>query len=120
MKGFLDFTLVKKMIDRFGESVDLEVYTAKTYSDYGDPLSQTTTYYDVKAIFNTYGLKQNFVGEGQFVETRESFFFDGAQSGIIVDNIIVRSNGERWKINKATNHCVEGRTMVQEASVSNS
>jgi hypothetical protein len=119
MKGFLDFSLVKKMIDRFGESVDLEVYTTKTYSDYGDLLTQTTTYYDVKAIFNTYGLKQNFVGEGQFIETKESFFFDGSQAGIIVDNIIVRANGERWKINKQINHSIEGRTMVQEASVSN-
>lgn len=116
---YTDISFIDKQIDRIGESVNIEVYSGKTYSDYGDLLAQTSTIYSVKGIFNTYGQNQRFVPEGQFIETKFSFFFKGSQTGIEEDNIIVRTNGERWKINRSYKHAEEGRVVVQEASVTN-
>jgi len=116
---YLDYSLITKQILRYGEDVDIEVYGSKSYSDYGDTMAQTTTIYSVQAIFNTYGINQNYVPEGMLEQTRFSFFFKGDQTGLEIENVIVRANGERWKITKVFKHCAEGQTVVQEASVSN-
>jgi hypothetical protein len=115
----VDYSLIKKAIHRYGENVTLVSYSDRTFSDWGDLLSATTTGYSAKAIFNTYGINQRFVEEGQFGETNFSFFFDGEQEGVVIDNYIVRTNGEVWKINRALVHCIEGSVKVQEARVTN-
>lgn len=115
----IDLTVIPKYIGQFGEEVDLEVYSSKTFSDYGDVSTQTTTISSVQAIFNTYGVKQNFVVEGQFLDTTYSFFFKPDQTGVEADNVIVRSDGSRWKINKVMKHALSGGTSVIEAGVRN-
>lgn len=109
----------KKILDK-GETVDLEVYTSPTYSDYGDLITQTTTIHEVKTIFNTYGLGRSYNPEGVLDEAKFSFFFSGDQSGIANGNVIVREDGERWKITKYFAHCLEGVTIVKEALASQS
>lgn len=110
---------ITKAIQWFGEIVSVVVYSSPLYSDYGDMTSATTTLSSVKAIFNTWGITQNFQPEGQFSEVRYSFFFDKDQSGIDIDNHIIRADGEEWKINKVNKHALYGNTAVQEAVVSN-
>jgi len=110
---------INKAIQWFGETVSIKVFSGETYSDYGDLTSATTSLTSVKAIFNTYGLTQNFQPEGQFSEIRYSFFFDKDQTGLDVDNHIIRVNGEEWKINKVNKHAIYGNTAVQETMVSN-
>lgn len=117
--GYLDLSIIPKTIHRYGETVSIKVYSGQTYSDYGDLDSATTTLTSVNAIFNTYGVNQSYIPEGQFGEIRFSFFFDKNQTGIDVDNVIIRANGEIWKINKAVNHCLSGNKVVQEAIVTN-
>lgn len=108
----------KKILDK-GETVDIEVLSAKTYSDYGDLISVTTTIAEVKAIFNTYGLGRTYNPDGIYDEARFSFFFSGDQEGVSNGNIIVRENGERWKITKAFAHYLSGTAIVKEGMVSN-
>jgi hypothetical protein len=114
-----DYSLIPKQIDKYGETVTLEKYASKTYSDYGDLINQTTTEYSVKAIFNDYGTTQKYGGDGGFEESRFSFFFKPTQSGIEIGNVIERANGERWKITKASKHSLSGTQTVIEAPVSN-
>ena len=104
----------KKILDK-GEDVDLEVLSAHTYSDYGDIISNSTTIHEVKTIFNTYGLGRSYNPEGVLDDAKFSFFFSGDQSGISNGNIIVRSDGERWKITKYFAHSLSGQTIVIEA-----
>jgi hypothetical protein len=107
----------KKILDK-GENVDLEVLSAATYSDYGDLISNTTTIHEVKAIFNTYGLGRSYNPEGLIDEAKFSFFFSGDQTGVANNNIIVREDGERWKITKYFAHSLGGQTIVIEALTS--
>lgn len=117
--SYLNTNIFSKNIDRYGELVSLEVYSSESYSDYGDLMSQTTTIYDVRAIFNTYGVQQNFEQEGQFGSVHYSFFFKGSQVGVEVDNFIEQADGTRWKINRVDNHKIEGNNVVREAKVVN-
>lgn len=116
---YVSTNLINKSIDRIGELVSVEVYSGKSYSDWGDLTTATTTYYSIRSIFNTYGQNQNYVQEGSLEQARFSFFFKGPQAGVAIDNVIVRANGDRWKITKVHQHAAEGTNVVQEASVSN-
>ena len=117
--AYIDLSVFNQAIDAQGEEVDIEVYSTQSYSDYGDLMSQTTTSYTCNAIFNDYGTMLQFNPEGAFSQNRFSFFFKGSQPGIATKNIIVRSNGERWRILKPSNHTTRGNLVVQEAPVSN-
>jgi len=108
----------KKILDK-GENVNLEVYSKPVYSDYGDLISQTTTIHEVKAIFNTYGLGRSYNPEGVSEEAKFSFFFSGDQDGIVNGTVIIREDGERWKITKYFAHCLSGTPIVKEAMVEN-
>jgi hypothetical protein len=117
--GYIDMSIFNQAIDSQGENVTIEVYSAKTYSDDGDLLDQTSTSYDTIAIFNDYGTNLRFVAEGNFSENRYSFFFKGDQPGVETNNIVIRANGERWRIMKPSNHASRGKAVVNEAPVSN-
>ena len=110
---------IRKNINRLGETVDLEVLSAPTYSDYGDLISNTTTIHEVKAIFNTYGLGRSYNPEGISDDAKFSFFFSGSQTGIANGNIIVREDGTRWKIMRSLSHYLSGNCIVQETIVNN-
>lgn len=118
---YVDASFISKQIDRFGETVTVKVYGPnKVYSDYGDLVTtSTTSYIGVKSIFNTYGQTQTYVSEGAFAQTKFSFFFKPDQSGLDIDNVIIRSNGESWKINRPLKHSLSGKTVVIEAAVQN-
>jgi len=109
----------KKILDK-GEDVDLEVLSSPTTSDYGDLISVTTTIHEVKAIFNTYGLGRSYNPEGLFDGAKFSFFFSGDQTGIDNGNIIVRTDGTRWKIMKHFSHSLSGQNIVHETLVDQS
>lgn len=118
---YIDFSIIPQAITRHGEAVDIEVYSSPVISDWGDVESATTSITNVQAIFNTYGISQQYQIEGQFHEVRYSFFFDGTQTGLDDNNVIIRADGSRWKIQKTLNHTLNGSTsiVVQEALVSN-
>ena len=116
---YINSSHINKQIDRYGELVSIEDFSSQTYSDYGDLVTQTTSTSSVKAIFNTYGNSSVYNPETNFDEIRYSFFFKGSQTGVETDNIVVRANGERWKITKTLNHSLSGETIVQESMVTN-
>ena len=112
---------IAAQIDKLGETVDIESYSSKTYSDYGDLVTQSTSdYTSVKAIFNQYGKSSFFQTEGVFENGDCSFFFKAGQSGLDNGNIIVRSNGERWKISKSYKNYIKGEEVHTECRVTNS
>jgi hypothetical protein len=97
----------------------VESYHNKTYTEYGDLKSQTTSEISLKAVFNTYGHGENPLPEGIMSETRFSFFFKGDTTGLEERGIVVRSTGERWSISKIFKHTVRGTPMVIECAVNN-
>ena len=117
---YVDSSFIKKQITRYGEPIDLEVYSTESYSDYGDLIQQTTTLHEVQSVFNTYGQRDSYNQEGSFGEASYSFFFPGEQTGLEINNIIVRADGERWKIEKVVKHSLSGKNVVTECAVSNS
>lgn len=111
---------IAKYIDSKGELVSLENYSSKTYSDYGDLITQTTSEYtNIKAVFNQYGLSSQYQTEGVFENGDVSFFFKAGQTGLTNGNVIVRSNGERWKISQAYKNYVSGLETHTECRVTN-
>ena len=112
---------ISKLIDSKGELVSLEKYSAQDYSDYGDLVTQSTSEYtNIKAIFNQYGLSSQYQTEGNFQNGDVSFFFKAGQSGLSNGNIIVRANGERWKISQTYKNYVGGLETHTECRVTNS
>lgn len=109
---------ISKQINRIGELVDLEDYSTKTYSDYGDLVTQVTSdVTSVRAVFNQYGKSANFQNEGVFEEGDCSFFFKADQGSIENDNIVVRSDASRWKITQVAPHYCKGSKTHTEARV---
>ena len=109
---------ISKQISRIGELVDIEDYSSKTYSDYGDLVTQTTsTTTSIRAVFNQYGKSAGFQTEGVFEEGDCSFFFKGDQTGIENDNIVVRTDDTRWKITQVAPHYCKGSKTHIEARV---
>jgi len=109
---------VDKVIDKYKESVTIEVYSDPTYSDYGDLMTQVTSEYTaVPALFNRYDKNTLFQPEGIFELGDSSVFFKGDQAGVKVNNVIVRANGERWKITKVGTNFLNFSGMVQEAGI---
>jgi hypothetical protein len=116
----IDSSLISRKIDEHGELVTVQDIDTRTYSEFGDLINNTTTEYtSIPAIFNTYGRLAGFQTEGVFQEGDVSFFFKGEQEGISANNLIVRSNGEVWKIKRVYPSTYRGTIMVQEARVSN-
>jgi hypothetical protein len=113
---------IARAIEREGELVDIENYGTKTYSDYGDLVSQiTSNLTNVRAVFNQYGKKAMLQTEGIFEEGDVTFFFKGDQPGVLNDNIIVRQNGERWKIMAISEHYGRGvKTHIEASTVQDS
>lgn len=112
-----DRSLISKQIDRLGEDVTVESFLNQTYSEYGDLITQTTSESNVKAIFNSFGVINYRYSDGQFEDTKFSFFFKGTQQRLDNKCIIERSNGERWKATKVINHFLNGTSMVKEVLV---
>lgn len=109
------YAKVAKVIDEYSEDVDIEVYTEPTYSKYGDLITQTTSDYTaVPALFNRYGRESEYQPEGIFNNGDTSIFFKGDQAGLVVGSVVVRANGERWKITKVDRNILNSRNMVQE------
>ena len=118
MKSATIYNKVAKVIDDYSENVTIEVFSTKTYSDYGDLVTQLTSEYtNVPALFNRYSKDTGYEPEGIFSLGDSSVFFKGDQLGVTVGNVIVRSNGERWKIIKIDNNILNARKMVQEAGI---
>jgi len=118
MKSSTIYNKVAKVIDDYSEDVTIEVYSTPTYSKYGDLVSQTTSEYtSVPALFNRYGNDSDYQPEGNFNMGDSSIFFKGDQAGIAINNVVIRSNGERWKITKVDKNILNSRNMVQEAGV---
>lgn len=112
---------IAKIIDKRGELVNVENYSSKNYSDYGDLVTQSTSEYtSIKAIFNQYGLSSQYQTEGVFENGDVSFFFKSGQTGLSNGNIIVRANGERWKISQVYKNYVSGLETHTECRVTNS
>jgi hypothetical protein len=112
---------INSAIDKYGEFVSIETFTTSTntYNDYGDLIATvTTSYTNVPAVFNTYGESAIYQTEGQFMSGNNTFFFKGAQSGVEINNNIVRANGERWKVINVSKHYLSSSSIVQEARVS--
>jgi hypothetical protein len=114
----IDVKSIDKQIDKYGEVVEIEDFT-RTYSPYGDAVLTQSTSEEIRAIFNTYGKSSNFNSEGIFNEGDVSFFFKGGQDNVTEQNVIIRANGERWKIVRVSKHYLNGNRMVQEAAVKN-
>lgn len=109
---------IAKVIDNYYENVDIETFTNPTYSEYGDFISQTTSETTaVKALFSSYDDYTQPNPEGIFQPGEVTVFFKGDQTGLDIDNVIVRSNGERWKITKVSKNILNSRNMAQEVSV---
>jgi hypothetical protein len=111
---------IPKAISSYGELVDIEAYSGGTYNDYGDLLVSTTSdYTGIKAIFNTVRLNNTENPEGDFQEADGVFYFKGDQLGVLINNVIIRADGSRYKISKANTHFYKGTTVVREAIVNN-
>jgi hypothetical protein len=109
---------IPKAITSYGELCTIEAYSDQTYDDYGDLLISTTSdYTDVKAIFNTDIVNERGEIEGKFQEGEGTFYFKGDQDGIENQNIIIRSDGVRYKIKRVDKHFYKGTTVVKEARV---
>lgn len=114
----INATLINKQIDKYGEEVEIEDFS-RSYSPHGDVIQTTSEETSIMAIFNTYGRSSVFQNEGIFNEGDVSFFFKGSQDNVDEQNVIVRENGERWKITKVSKHYLQGVCVVQEANVKN-
>jgi PDZ domain-containing secreted protein len=111
---------IAKWIDSKGERVDIEDYSSPTYSEYGDLVTQSTSNLtNIKAIFNQYGLSSQYQTEGVFQNGDCSFFFKANQTGLDNGNVIIRANGERWKISQSYHNYIQGQEVHTECRVTN-
>jgi hypothetical protein len=109
---------IAKTIDEYKELVDIEVFTSPTYSEYGDFISQTTSEYtSIPALFSKYDEYNQPEKEGIFQPGDVTIFFKGDQVGLELNNVVIRSNGERWKITKKNQYLLNARNMAKEVSV---
>lgn len=109
---------IGQAIDRIGELVSIEDYSSKTYSEYGDLVTQSTSdLTSIKAVFNQYGKSSTYFSEGLFQDGDVTFFFKADQAGVENENVVIRANGERWKITQIAPHYAKGSQTHQEAKV---
>ncbi len=105
-----------KYIDRYGETVTINIKSDVTYSDWGDQLDTSSTV-TAKAIYNVYTELNEHEKEGIFKLGDKTFFFKHNQASLSPGNKIVRADLTEYEMDDILDPGIYGNTFVYEVKV---
>ena len=103
---------IDKDIDRYGSSIDVNITSSVTYSDWGDKNSSSDAT-STTAIINDIDGSEDFNKEGIFIPGDKVFFFKSTETGLAEDNTITFDSIE-YNIIKIISHKWHNTTQQHE------